>query len=47
MMMKSQLAKAQEITRVAGKGKGVEAIEIYLVIKKNEVKVLRVKLDKE
>ena len=43
VMMESQL----EEVRVRGKGKAIKAIEVDLMIKKNEIKVLRVKLNKE
>lgn len=43
VMMESQLEEA----RVRGKGKAIKAIEVDLMIKRNEIKVLRVKLNKE
>ena len=47
MMMKNRLAEAQKAARVKGKGKAIKAVEVDLMIRRNEIKVLRMKLDKE
>jgi hypothetical protein len=45
VIMESRLAKTQEAVKVTGKRKAVEVVEANLMIRRNEIKVLRMKLD--
>jgi hypothetical protein len=45
VIMESRLAKTQEAVKVIGKRKAVEVVEANLMIRRNEIKVLRMKLD--
>jgi len=46
-MIESQLAEAREVVVIKGKAKEVRVVKVDLVTNKNEIRVLRMKLDKE
>ena len=46
-MIESQLAEAREVVVIKGKAKEVRVVKVDLVNNKNEIRVLRMKLDKE
>jgi len=46
-MIKSQLVEAREVVVIKGKRKEVRAVKVDLVTNKNEIRVQRMKLDKE
>jgi len=46
-MIESQLVEAREVVVIKGKRKEVRAVKVDLVTNKNEIRVQRMKLDKE
>lgn len=46
-MIESQLAEAREVVVIKGKRKEVRVVKVDLVNNKNEIRVLRMKLDEE
>jgi hypothetical protein len=46
-MIESQLTEAREVVVIKGKRKEVRVVKVDLVTNKNEIRVLRMKLDKE
>jgi len=47
VMIESQLAEAREVVVIKGKRKEVRVVKVDLVTNKNEIRVLRMKLDEE
>ena len=46
-MIESQLVEAREVVVIKGKRKEVRVVKVDLVTNKNEIRVQRMKLDKE
>ena len=46
-MIESQLTEAREVVVIKGKRKEVRVVKVDLVTNKNEIRVLRMKLDEE